>query len=1176
MHCRVDIEQAIIKAALKAGTTKNIKPFGTNSLLVNKKDFPAKGQTFKIANEKAEDLNERFGDKLSFVNQVKDGHEIVINPSEELIDDYWDGYIKSEGFEEQELSGVNRFGDSKPVYSEVISKSSKIDELFPVDDVTSNYEIINLIKEKGALHEKELIEILSPYVDETAPVEFTDELSNKKANGELSYNKGGTTNIKIRNTANGKTTIYLHELAHEVTLRQIDQYYTDKSKLNSEQIEAVKNLINVYEYSKKELINDSSYGMTNVAEFISEAFSNRKFQEKLNNIEYKNSSIFSKILDYLSQLLGIKQETALSETFNETIRLASNTTNVQELGDVNNTVFNEETSERQQKSPIEQYFQNRINRLIKIIKTETNKTKIEKAEIELAYTTEKLQESKIKENEKIAYLEFGKHTLDLAEQRINNLEKGTPSNNLEEDVEYINEVLDVWKDFTPLMTRVGELREKIQSMVDELIVKNVNEYYPTEKEITLKEISAQNKDIGTFKQWTGSILDIPNYITYTIGAIVRKSQNNIERRKNEIQNEIKDKIKEITKDGRKIQDVYDEIIFVNKKTNKTSLIPKGMLNRNAISKEASNFYDFYTSKMEELIKLSPTLTKRNKKGELELLELSSTFIPNVPKTSLKDNLKKLNPIKERKIGDFTKDEEQKADIIGIDYIKSLDDENKSKDLGNALNLFAQSLYNYDEMSAILPKVRILQRKLEKQSFIQGSNPNITKTGVDSGIWKITEAYIKAQIKGEYKNEEGRPKLYSTETGEKYIDITGTVDNMLRWNSLLRIGLSPIGASANVLFGKISNFMEAFGGQFFTNKDLRQAEKIFWQQVAKKDSVLNKELLEKYNILQELTDYNIDSSGETSSKFLSGDKLNEFLYAPQKYGEKWIQSSTLLATMLHDGYLSNDGKLTDKFTDASEKEKEALFAKITGVNNKLHGRYSPKEAAAMQQYVLYRAIMQFRKWLPAAIEARMDEKHYNPRLGVEVEGRYRTFGREVLLKLVKGDVKDTFYNLVMPLINAEEALKSGKIDATTIYNMRKMLLESVLALGTIILYGIGTGDDDEDKKRRKNPIFKTSMLLLNRVSGDLAFFYSPEQINNLSKNAIPMSKLVGDLINISGSIIPGFVHPIPEVFDENKNKFKSGINKGAYKLPIRVGGLIPGNKVFFDPFKMFNDEQLTGI
>ena len=495
------------------------------------------------------------------------------------------------------------------------------------------------------------------------------------------------------------------------------------------------------------------------------------------------------------------------------------------------------------------------------------------------------------------------------------------------------------------------------------------------------------------------------------------------------------------------------------------------------------------------------------------------------------------------------------------------------------------MYNYDEMSKILPKVRLIQREIEKTSYIQGSNPNYTKTGKDSNLYKITEAFIKAQIKGEYKEEQGRSITWGTKTDEKgnttekYLDITGTIDNLLKWNSLNTIGLTPIGASANIGFGKLSNFTEAIGGRFFNRTHLRQAERIFWAQTFKEDSVLNKELLSKYNILQELTDREQSENLKTGKyKKISGEKIMEWLYAPQKYGEKWIQCSTLLAVMLHDGYMNGKGELTEKFNDATQAEKEKLFGKITGINNKLHGRYSPKEAAAMQQHVFYRAITQFRKWIPAAIEARFDEKHYDPGLGVEVEGRYRTFGREVLLKLVKGDVTNAFYNLFMPLINAKAALESGKLSQSDIYNMRKMLIESVLAIATLVLYSIGTGDDDKDKKRRKEAWFKSTMLLLNRVSGDLTFFYSPNQINNLTKNAIPMSKLVDDLLKIGSDLTfidTKGIH-IPNAFDSKKNKFKSGNSKGQYKLPKRIISVIPGSKAIYDPLKIFNKQALDEV
>jgi hypothetical protein len=400
--------------------------------------------------------------------------------------------------------------------------------------------------------------------------------------------------------------------------------------------------------------------------------------------------------------------------------------------------------------------------------------------------------------------------------------------------------------------------------------------------------------------------------------------------------------------------------------------------------------------------------------------------------------------------------------------------------------------------------------------------------------------------------------------EVYLDATGSIDSLLRWNSLLRIGLSPITALANVSFGKISNFFEGFAGQFYTRKDLRIAEKLFWQQNFDKDSVMNR-ILADGNILQELTDKEQSESLKTSEKD-SIDRLAELMYSPQKWGEKYIQSSTFLAIMHKEGYINSDGELTDSYNALSDKLKQQLFNKVQRVNHMLHGRYSPQESGTGQQKVIYRAASQFRKWMPSAIENRFDAKHYDERLQADVEGRYRSFARNFLLELVKGDVKSAFYNLVMPLLNAEKALASG-LSPSEIYNMRKMLIETISFLVISLLYAAGTGDDDKDKELRKNPLFKTTMLTLNRISGDIAFFYSPTQINNLGANAFPVQKLTKDLINISLEV--------PRFFTD-KSEFTSGVNKGKERLPIKVLGLIPGSRPVTDFTKIFSKFELDEI
>ncbi len=715
---------------------------------------------------------------------------------------------------------------------------------------------------------------------------------------------------------------------------------------------------------------------------------------------------------------------------------------------------------------------------------------------------------------------------------------------------------------------------ELKQQKNEYIASIVNDSYPTDKPVTIDDIRDQNKDISTFKYWTGALLDLPNYLAHSIGFIIRTAQNEVEKKTNNIYSEINDKIKEISKKSNKsIQSIYDEIIAYDKDTDTKSLIKEDELESK--SKEAQEFYKFYQSKIEELAQIVPVMQRRNKNGETENVLLDKYFIPNVPKSDLTSKLKSLNPVKERVVKSYTRNQNDRSDTVGLNYVEDLPSKEKSDDLGNNLFMFAKTVYNFDEMNKILPKVRLLQSEIENTEYVQGSDPNTTKSGKESNLYKMVDAFIRAQVKGQRKEIQGKSVVLGNKKNENnedvqtYLDVTGTIDNLLSYNSLLRIGLTPVGASANVLFGKLSNFLEGVGGRFFTNKDLRKAERIFWKQTFDKNSVLNKELLSKYNILQELTDYeNSENLKAEKLRKLSGEKISELLYAPQKYGEKWIQSSTLLAVMVHDGYMNENGELTDKFKKADNNEKQRLFDKITGINNKLHGRYSPKEAAAMQQNVLYRAATQFRKWIPAAFEARFDEKHFDPRLGVEVEGRYKTFTREVLSKLVKGDFKSAFYNLYAPLFDAKEALESGKLTESDIYNMKKTLTEAVLALATLFLYSVGTGDSDEDKRRRKQPWFKSTMLLLNRVSGDLNFFYSPSQINNIGKNAIPVTKLVDDLISVGPTLI--------EAFDSKKNKYKAGSFKGRYKLPKKLLDLVPGSKVLSDPYKILNKEALSEI
>jgi hypothetical protein len=90
-----------------------------------------------------------------------------------------------------------------------------------------------------------------------------------------------TLNTKTR-TGTGNR-VMLHEVVHAATVAMLAE---DTTKLTSEQKEAVYALVGMYQYAKK-VLPPGDYGMTNIYEFVSEVFTNKKFQDRLRAIPYK-------------------------------------------------------------------------------------------------------------------------------------------------------------------------------------------------------------------------------------------------------------------------------------------------------------------------------------------------------------------------------------------------------------------------------------------------------------------------------------------------------------------------------------------------------------------------------------------------------------------------------------------------------------------------------------------------------------------------------------------------------------------------------------------------------------------------------------------------------------------------------------------------------------------------
>jgi hypothetical protein len=97
---------------------------------------------------------------------------------------------------------------------------------------------------------------------------------------------------------------FLHELMHQLTLAV---FRKDRNTMTANEIEFVDAITNLYNEAKNVLPQNVYYGLTNVGEFISEAFVNPEFQKALAGIESKmkgSPSFWDRFIDALTGFIN--------------------------------------------------------------------------------------------------------------------------------------------------------------------------------------------------------------------------------------------------------------------------------------------------------------------------------------------------------------------------------------------------------------------------------------------------------------------------------------------------------------------------------------------------------------------------------------------------------------------------------------------------------------------------------------------------------------------------------------------------------------------------------------------------------------------------------------------------------------------------------------------------------
>ncbi len=177
-----------------------------------------------------------------------------------------------------------------------------------------------------------LMDILLQYVDPKMRV-YIDENLAEKTGGYFGISEmtKGVPAIILNAKTTTATEVLIHEMLHAGTANIINSFAINSKVLTKRQTEAIANLYEVFDVVRGQLSMHQSrkngavqweYGLTDIHEFISEAFADPRFQAKLKSITVKNETLWQKLIRAIQELFlgkdvlehfGLKQgsETAL-------------------------------------------------------------------------------------------------------------------------------------------------------------------------------------------------------------------------------------------------------------------------------------------------------------------------------------------------------------------------------------------------------------------------------------------------------------------------------------------------------------------------------------------------------------------------------------------------------------------------------------------------------------------------------------------------------------------------------------------------------------------------------------------------------------------------------------------------------------------------------------------------
>ena len=491
-------------------------------------------------------------------------------------------------------------------------------------------------------------------------------------------------------------------------------------------------------------------------------------------------------------------------------------------------------------------------------------------------------------------------------------------------------------------------------------------------------------------------------------------------------------------------------------------------------------------------------------------------------------------------------------------------DNQSYALADNYFKYFNNVIDYSEKQNILPEMEMARYFVNNRQVLQHSskgtpimdavrNKLLTKSGVSSNVASQLNNWMDSVFYGK--------KDISDKTVSKI------ADTLNKYTSLNMLGLNFVQGTANIALGSTQQWIEAFGGEYYTPKNYLKAKKVYNRNLRgvlddigriKPNSLINI-LNEKFDTLNEYT----NGEFKKNSKFRQMMNSNTMFFTSHA-GEHMMQSKVMLAMLdaieakdkngnslgsvldniqVKDGELVFESKDGVKVANFGTEEQNLFEARLKRVLSSMHGEYSELGRVAIQRYALGRMAYMFRKFIVPGFKRRYGRKNWNNMSEQWTEGVYRTGFR-----FFKQFIKD-----LSTLQTSAISSNWNNLNKTEKANVKKFLAEASFLLTAIVLVKLISSikdGDDEDKW-----ILSFLGYQAWRFRTELLFFAHPGETFKILRSPAASMSVIENTIKLAGQLID-------PIFSFEIDRYERGPWKDRPKIAKTITNMSPGVKQYY--------------